>query len=231
MIDLYSWTTPNGHKVHILLEETGVAYCAHPVNIRAGDQFDAQFLRVSPNNKIPAIIDGNGPDGMPVTLFESGAILIYLAEKTGDFLPAEGPDRYRTLQWLMFQMGGIGPMLGQAHHFIKYAPQRIDYAIERYTNETHRLYGVLDRQLGSTPYLAGRYSIADIATFPWVHRHPIHKVELEDFPNVKRWFKTIAQRPAVQRGLQVLAEEEKAASVDDEKAFEYMFGATQYQRR
>jgi GST-like protein len=231
MIDLYSWTTPNGHKVHILLEETGLEYRVHPVNIRGGDQFDAEFLRISPNNKIPAIIDSDGPDGNSLSLFESGVILIYLAEKTGRFLPTEPGDRYRTLQWLMFQVGGVGPMLGQAHHFIKYAPRRIAYAVDRYTKETHRLYGVLDRQLSSTPYLAGDYSIADIATFPWVRRHPIHDVDLDDFPNVKRWFETIGERPAVGRGLQVLAEEEKAAPVDDTDAFEYLFGETQYRRR
>src|SRR6185312_7144428 len=168
MIDLYSWATPNGHKIHIMLEETGLEYRVHPIDIGAGDQFTPAFLAISPNNKIPAIVDSNGPDGAPISLFESGAILIYLAEKTGKLLPHEPAGRYATLQWLMFQVGGLGPMLGQTHHFRIYAPQQIEYAVSRYTNEAKRLYGVMDKQLGQSAYLAGNdYTIADIAAFPW----------------------------------------------------------------
>jgi len=232
MIDVYSWATPNGHKVHIMLEETGLAYTAHPVNIGAGDQFSAQFLAISPNNKIPAIIDHDGPetaDGKPFALFESGAILIYLAEKTGAFLPTDPAARHTTLQWLMFQMGGLGPMLGQTHHFRIYAPEPIEYAINRYTNEARRLYGVMDRQLGKTHYLAGNdYTIADIAAFPWTRSWKNQGIELDDLPNVKRWHEEIASRPAVQRGVQVLAAA-RTPQMDD-KAKEILFGATQYAR-
>src|SRR3984885_4647599 len=165
MIDVYSWATPNGHKVHIMLEECGLPYAVHAVDIGAGDQFKPDFLAISPNNKIPAIIDSDGPEGKPLSLFESGAILFYLAEKTGKFLPSDPAGRYATMQWLMFQMGGVGPMLGQAHHFRIYAPEKVEYAVNRYSNEAKRLYGVMDRQLGVTRYLAGdEYSIADIAT-------------------------------------------------------------------
>jgi GST-like protein len=169
MIDVYSWATPNGHKVHIMLEETGLEYRVHPIDIGAGDQFKPEFLAISPNNKIPAIVDSDGPGGTPLSLFESGAILVYLAEKTGQFLPIDPAGRYATLQWLMFQMGGLGPMLGQTHHFRVYAPQQIEYAVNRYTNEAKRLYGVMDKQLGKTAFLAGNdYTIADIAAFPWI---------------------------------------------------------------
>ncbi len=231
MIDLYSWTTPNGHKVHIALEEAGLAYRAHPVNIRAGDQFEPGFLRISPNNRIPAIVDRDGPGGQEISLFESGAILIYLAEKTGRFLSTDPATRYKTLQWLMFQMGGVGPMFGQAHHFIKYAPERIGYAVDRYHNEAKRLYNVLDRQLESSEYLSGDYSIADMATFPWVRRHEVHEVDLAAFPHVQRWFGQIEARSAVQRGLAVLTDAEAEATDEPDKAFEVMFGKTQYQRR
>ena len=230
MIDVYSWATPNGHKVHIMLEETGLAYTAHPVDIGAGDQFKPEFLAISPNNKIPAIVDPDGPrgaDGKPFSLFESGAILIYLAEKTGQFLPSEPAARYATLQWLMFQMGGIGPMLGQTHHFRVYAPQQIEYAVNRYTNETRRLYGVMETQLGKTQYLAGNdYTIADIATFPWTRSWQNQGIEIDQFPNVKRWQAEISARPAVQRGVEVLASVRKP--VMDDKAKEVLFGATQY---
>ncbi|WP_133650575.1 glutathione binding-like protein [Paraburkholderia flava] len=233
MIDVYSWATPNGHKVHIMLEETGLEYTAHPVDIGAGDQFKPDFLAVSPNNKIPAIVDPAGPrgaDGRPFALFESGAILIYLAEKTGRFLPTDPAERYATLQWLMFQMGGIGPMLGQTHHFRVYAPEPIEYAINRYTNETRRLYGVMDRQLGKHAYLAGdAYTIADIASFPWTRSWKNQGIELDDFPNVKRWHEEIAERPAVVRGVEVLASVRKP--VMDDKAKEMLFGATQYAKR
>jgi GST-like protein len=230
MIDVYSWATPNGHKVHIMLEETGLEYNVHPVDIGAGDQFKPEFLAISPNNKIPAIVDSQGPGGQPLSLFESGAILIYLAEKTGKLLPADPADRYATLQWLMFQMGGIGPMLGQAHHFRIYAPQRVEYAVDRYTNEARRLYGVMEKQLGRTQYLAGdAYTIADVASFPWTRSWKNQGIELDDFPNVKRWHEAIAARPAVQRGVEVLASARKP--LVDDKAKEMLFGAAQYAKR
>ncbi|MGF1627651.1 MAG: glutathione binding-like protein [Alphaproteobacteria bacterium] len=234
MIDVYSWPTPNGHKVHIMLEECGLPYAAHPIDIGKGDQFSPDFLKISPNNKIPAIIDSDGPDGAPVSVFESGAILLYLAEKTGRFMP--GPDdprgRIRVLEWVMFQMGGVGPMLGQNHHFRHYAPEQIPYAVARYTNEAGRLYGVIDRRLGEAAWLAGEaYSIADIATFPWLRSYERQGQKLEDFPNLKRWFETIAARPAVQRGVKVLTEkrEEGRPMSDEEK--KVLFGEQQYARR
>jgi GST-like protein len=232
MIDVYSWATPNGHKIHIMLEETGLEYTAHAINIGAGDQFTPEFLAISPNNKIPAIVDTDGPkgvDGKPFALFESGAILIYLAEKTGKFLPTDPAARYETLQWLMFQMGSIGPMLGQTHHFRGYAPEPIEYAINRYTNETKRLYGVMDTKLGKTRYLAGNdYTIADIATFPWTRSWQNQGLQIDDFPNVKRWHEEIAARAAVLRGVEVLASARQP--VMDEKAKEVLFGATQYRK-
>jgi len=186
-IDLYSWATPNGHKVHIMLEELGLAYNVHPINIGAGDQFKPEFLKISPNNKMPAIVDPDGPDGKPISLFESGAILIYLAEKHGKFLSTDPRQRYTTLQWLMWQMGGLGPMLGQAHHFRNYAPERIEYAYNRYTNEANRLYGVLDKRLGEARFLAGDdYSIADIAAWPWMRRPENQGVDRDALPNYKR---------------------------------------------
>jgi len=202
-IDLYTWSTPNGRKASIALEELDLAYKVHPINITKDEQFQPAFLAVSPNNKIPAIVDPEGPDGQPLSLFESGAILIYLAEKTGRLLPSAPTARYRALEWLMWQMGGFGPMLGQAHHFRRFAPEQVPYAIDRYTNETRRLYGVLDRRLGEVEYLAGDYSIADIATFPWAARHEWQGVDLAEFANVKRWFDAIAARPAVARGMAV----------------------------
>ncbi|PTB19634.1 glutathione S-transferase [Trinickia symbiotica] len=227
MIDVYSWATPNGHKVHIMLEETGLEYRVHAIDIGAGDQFKAEFLAISPNNKIPAIVDADGPGGKPISLFESGAILLYLADKTGKFLPADPVARYATLQWLMFQMGGIGPMLGQTHHFRVYAPEKIEYAINRYTNEAKRLYGVMDTQLSKTQYLAGDdYTIADIAAFPWTRSWQNQGIELSDFPNVKRWHEAIAARPAVVRGVEVLASARRPLM--DDKAREMLFGATQY---
>ena len=230
MIDVYSWATPNGHKVHIMLEETGLEYRVHPIDIGAGDQFKPEFLAISPNNKIPAIVDADGPGGQPLSLFESGAILIYLAEKTGQFLPADPRGRYATLQWLMFQMGGLGPMLGQTHHFRVYAPQQIEYAVNRYTNEAKRLYGVMDKRLVASAYLAGDdYTIADIAAFPWTRSWQNQGLNLADFPNVKRWHEAIAARPAVQRGVEVLASARKPLM--DEKAKEMLFGATQYAKR
>lgn len=230
MIEAYSWATPNGHKIHIMLEELGLEYKAIPIDIGAGDQFTPEFLAISPNNKIPAIIDSDGPDGKPLALFESGAILFYLAEKTGKFLPLDPVGRYTTMQWLMFQMGGVGPMLGQAHHFRIYAPEKIEYAVNRYSNEAKRLYGVMDKQLGVTRYLAGNdYSIADIATFPWTRSWKNQGIELDEFPNVKRWFDEISARPAVIRGVEVLASARKDLTGDKQR--EVLFGAQQYARR
>ena len=202
-IDLYTWSTPNGRKVSIALEELGLAYNTHPVNITKDEQFEPAFLKISPNNKIPAIVDPEGPGGAPIEMFETGAILIYLAEKTGKLQPSDARARYVMLQWLMWQMGNYGPMLGQAHHFRRFAPEKIPYAVDRYSNEARRLYGVLDRRLGEAAYLAGDYSIADIATFPWAARHEWQGIELESFPNVLRWYDAIAERPAVQRGMAV----------------------------
>jgi GSH-dependent disulfide-bond oxidoreductase len=230
MIDVFSWPTPNGHKVHVMLEECGLPYRAIPVNIGAGDQFKPQFLAISPNNKIPAITDPDGPDGQPISLFESGAILVYLAAKTGKFMPKGDRAKYEMLQWLMFQMGGVGPMLGQAHHFRIYAPEKIGYAVDRYTNEARRLYGVIDRRLSQSAYLGGpEYSIADIATFPWLRSWENQGIVLGDYPHLKKWFDQIAARPAVQRGVKVLAEYRKP--VRDDKEREILFGKTQYERR
>ena len=230
MIDLYTWRTPNGHKVHIMLEEIGLPYTVHPIDIGAGDQFAPEFLEINPNHRIPAIVDRDGPGGEPFSLFESGAILIYLAEKTGQFLPKEPRAQYEVLQWLMFQMGGIGPFLGQAHHFRQYAPEPIQYAIDRYTNEAARLYGVVDKRLADRDYLAGDYSIADIATFPWLRSHERQGQDLDDYPNVKRWFGEIAARPAVERGLAVLSDlPQKEGFTEAER--EVLFGATQYAQR
>ncbi|MBT9613286.1 MAG: glutathione S-transferase N-terminal domain-containing protein [Burkholderiales bacterium] len=205
MIDLYTWSTPNGRKISILLEELGLPYRAHAIDITRGQEFTPEFLAINPNAKIPAIIDHEGPAGKPITLFESGAILIYLAEKRGQYLANDPRTRYLTLQWLMFQMGGVGPIFGQAHHFLKFAPQPVPYAIERFTTETRRLYGVLEQRLSDAPYLADAYSIADIATYPWVARHEWHSVNLVDFPKVKDWFERISLRPAVAKGMVVPA--------------------------
>lgn len=203
MINLYTWGTPNGRKVSIMLEECGLPYRVQPVDITKGEQFSPGFVAINPNAKIPAIVDLAGPDGKPITLFESGAILIYLAAKTGKLLPADERGKYAALQWLMFQMGGVGPMFGQTHHFLRFASERVSYAIKRYSAETARLYGVLDRRLDEAEYLAGEYSIADIATFPWVARHEWQQIDLADYPNVRRWHETIAARPAVQRGMAI----------------------------
>jgi len=230
MIEVYSWATPNGHKVHVMLEECGLAYRVIPVNIGAGDQFRPEFLKISPNNKIPAIVDPDGPDGEPISVFESGAILIYLAAKTGRFLPADLRGKYRALEWLMFQMGSVGPMLGQAHHFRLYAPEKLPYAIDRYSNEAKRLYGVIDKRLGQSRYIAAdEYTIADIAIFPWLRSRKNQGIELDDYPTLKAWFDGIAARPAVQRGVEVLAALRKPIRTDEER--EVLFGATQYQRR
>ena len=203
MIDLYTWTTPNGRKVSIMLEELALPYRVHAINIGQNDQFRPEYLKINPNGKIPSLVDPDGPDGKPLALMESGAILIYLAGKTGKLLPQSIRGRYEALQWLMFQMGGVGPMFGQTHHFLRAAKEPVPYAIERYTRETQRLYGVLNERLKDHPYLAGEYSIADIATYPWVARYEWHKTNLADYPNVKRWFDAISARPAVQRGMNV----------------------------
>jgi GST-like protein len=230
MIEVYSWATPNGHKIHIMLEECGLAYRAIPIDIGSGAQFTPEFLAISPNNKIPAIVDPDGPDGKPISLFESGAILLYLAAKTGRLLPTDLRRRWATLEWLMFQMGSIGPMLGQAHHFRLYAPEKLAYAIDRYSNEAKRLYGVLDTRLGKTAFVgADEYTIADIAIFPWLRSWKNQGIDLDEFPKVKAWFDGIAARPTVQRGVQVLAGLRKPLQGDRER--EVLFGALQYQRR
>jgi GST-like protein len=203
MIDLYTWSTPNGRKVSIMLEELGLEYHTHPINIGKNDQFTPEFIAINPNSKIPAIVDAQGPEGKPISIMESGAILIYLAEKTGKLLPTSARGRSVALQWLMFQMGGVGPMFGQVHHFLRAAKEPVPYAIERYTKETQRLYGVLNDRLEDREYLADEYSIADIATYPWIARYEWHKTRLEDFPNVKRWFDALSARPAVQRGMAI----------------------------
>ncbi|MBM4264270.1 MAG: glutathione S-transferase family protein [Deltaproteobacteria bacterium] len=202
MIQLYTWGTPNGKKVSIMLEETGLPYEVHAINIGQGDQLKPEYLAINPNNKIPAIIDSDGPGGKPLKLFESGAILIYLADKSGKLWPADMARRYEVVQWLMFQMGGVGPMFGQANYFYRLEPKNPG-AIERFYKEAIRLYNVLDKELGQREYLAGEYSIADIATYPWVGRHEGHNVKLEEFSNVKRWFDQIGKRPAVQRGMEI----------------------------
>ena len=206
MIELYTWGTPNGRKVSIMLEECGLPYNSHKINIGTNiEQFTADYLKINPNGKIPAIVDPDGPEGAPISLMESGAILVYIAEKSGKFLPRTGGARYKTLEWLMFQMGGVGPMFGQVHHFVRAAKEKVPYGIERYSKEKDRLYGVLDKRLGEQAYLAGEYSIADMATYPWVSRHEWHNTDLNDFPGVKRWFDAISARPAVQRGMAVPA--------------------------
>jgi GST-like protein len=202
MIQLYTWGTPNGKKVSIMLEEVELPYEVHPINLSQNDQMKPEYLAINPNNKIPAIVDTDGPCGQPFKLFESGAILMYLAEKSGKLCPQEMRRRYEVIQWLMFQMGGVGPMFGQANFFFRLR-EKVPYAIERFRKEALRLYNVLDKELGQRPYLAGEYSIADIATYPWVWRHEVHEVKLETFPNVKRWFDAIAARPAVKRGMEI----------------------------
>ena len=228
-IEVWTWPTPNGHKVHIMLEELGLPYAVVPVHIGKGDQFRPEFLAITPNHRIPAIVDPEGPEGKPFTLFESAAILIYLAEKCGSaLLPKSGDARYRALEWTMFQMGGIGPMFGQYNHFANYAPEKIPYAIERYTNEVARLHRVLDKRLAASPFLAGPdYSIADICTFPWVRNAERRGIDLAHYPNVRRWHDAIAARPAVQRGVQVLAENQRQGAMTDAER-EVMFGRTQF---
>jgi GST-like protein len=230
MIELYTWPTPNGHKVHIMLEETGLPYNVHPIDIGAGDQFKPEFLKISPNNKMPAIVDTEGPDGKPMALAESGAILFYLATKTGRFLPQGIRERWQVMQWVMFQMGHIGPMLGQAHHFLQYAPEKIEYAMNRYRNEANRLYGVVERRLQESRFLAcNEYTIADMACMPWMRAPERQGVDIEEYPHVKRWRDGLLARPAVQRGVQVLAERRKPEMTKEQK--EMLFGAKQYEKR
>ncbi len=225
MIDLYTWPTPNGHKVHIMLEELGLPYRVIPVNIGKGEQFAEHFLKITPNHRIPAMVDGE------TVIFESAAIMMYLAEKTGSaLLPASGAARYTCLQWLMFQMGGVGPMFGQYNHFAAYAPEKIPYAITRYANEVARLHRVLEKRLSEAEFLAGEYSVADIATFPWVRNPDRRGINLDDYPAVKRWHDAIAARPAVQRGVEVLSENQRRGAMSDEER-ENMFGAKQFQAR
>ena len=217
MIDLYYWTTPNGHKVTIFLEETATPYRIIPVNISAGDQFKPDFLAIAPNNRIPAIVDHDpAGGGEPIAIMESGAILQYLAEKTGQFLPHDLRGRTETLQWLYWQMGGLGPMAGQNHHFVQYAPERIAYAMTRYVNETNRLYGVLNRRLADREYVAGAYSIADMASYPWIVPHARQQQDLADFPHVQRWFDAIAARPAVVRAYALAEKYNQAPTVTDQ---------------
>ena len=230
MIDLYTWPTPNGHKIHIMLEETGLPYKVIPIDIGAGDQFKPEFLKISPNNKMPAMVDTDGPGGKPMALAESGAMLFYLASKTGKFLPEDIRKRWQVMQWVMFQMGHIGPMLGQAHHFLAYAPEKIEYAMNRYKNEANRLYGVVERRLKESKFLAcDEYTIADMAAMPWMRFPERQGVNIEEYPNVKRWRDGIAARPAVERALKVLADRRRPEMTKEQK--EVLFGATQYAKR
>jgi len=234
MIRAYSWPTPNGHKVHIMLHECGLEHEVIPVDISDGDQFKPEFLAISPNNRIPAIVDTDGPDGKEISIFETGAILYYLANKTGRFLPDAVSDpagHFATMEWLMWQMGGIGPMMGQSNHFRRYAPEKLEYAINRYVNETRRLFGVSDTRLGKTRYLAGdEYTIADIASYAWMRIWKSQEIDIEDYPNTKRWLEELDARPAVQSGLKVLAEH-RSSGPPQGKAWEMMFGAEQFKRR
>jgi GSH-dependent disulfide-bond oxidoreductase len=232
VIDLYTWPTPNGHKIHIMLEETGTPYRVIPVDIGAGDQFKPEFLKISPNNKMPAMVDTDGPEGKgrPFALAESGAMLLYLASKTGKFLPTGLRERWQVMQWVMFQMGHIGPMLGQAHHFLGYAPEKIEYAMNRYKNEANRLYAVVDRRLHESKYIAcDEYTIADMAIVPWLRAPERQGVNIDEYPTLKRWRDAILERPAVQRALQVLADRRRTQMTPEQR--ENLFGAAQYAKR
>ena len=225
-IELYYWPTPNGHKISIMLEELGVPYEVKYVNIGRGEQFEPDFLKISPNNRMPAIVDPDGPGGAPISVFESGAILQYLGRKYGKFYPADERRRVEVDQWLFWQMGGLGPMAGQAHHFRQYAPEKIEYGINRYTNEVNRLYGVMNKRLADRDYLAGDYSIADMASIGWVRSYENQGQDLDDFPNLKRWFEAVLVRPAVQRGIEVGKEERarQASLAEDKEAQKILFG-------
>lgn len=225
MIDLYYWTTPNGHKITMFLEEVGLPYKLIPINIGKGDQFKPEFLRIAPNNRIPAIVDHSPVDGgEPIAMFESGAILLYLAEKTGKFIPTDLRQRCDVLQWLFWQMAGLGPMAGQNHHFSNYAPEKINYAIERYVGETGRLYGVLNKHLADREFIAGDYSIADMASYPWVVPHERQGQDLNDFPHLKRWYETISKRPATMRAYEKATAINTEPTVHDEEARRILFG-------
>jgi GST-like protein len=230
-IELYTWPTPNGHKVHIFLEESGVPYNVHAINIGEGDQFKPDFLAISPNNKMPAITDPEGPGGQPYSLFESGAILMYLAEKFGVFWPQETTQRYDVVQWLMFQMASVGPMLGQCHHFRMYAPEKLEYAINRYTNEATRIYNVIDIQLEGRDFVCGEYSIADMAIFPWILPWERQGQDLDKHPNMKRWYETMKARPGVRRGCDVLKERRMKPEERTDKANDILFGKGQLERK
>ncbi len=232
MIEVWTWPTPNGHKVHITLEELGLAYKIVPINIGKGDQFKPEFLAITPNHRIPAIVDPDGPGGKPFTLFESAAIMMYLSEKCGGALiPRDPAGKYRCLEWMMFQMGGVGPMFGQYNHFASYAVEKLPYAIERYTNEVNRLHRVLDKRLSDAEWLAGaEYSLADIITFPWIRNPDRRNIDLTAYPHVKRWHDAVAARPAVQRGVQVLAENQRKGQITDAER-EVYFGKTQFAAR
>lgn len=224
-IDLYYWPTPNGHKITIMLEECGLPYTIKPVNIGRGDQFKPEFLAISPNNRMPAIVDPDGPGGKPISVFESGAILQYLGRKTGKFYPAAEATRVQVEEWLFWQMGGLGPMAGQAHHFRNYAPEKIAYGIDRYTNEVHRLYGVMNKRLADRDYLAGDYSIADMASYPWVRPYKNQGQDLAEFPHLERWYQRMHDRPAVAKGVKVgedLRQQYNLAS--DKEAQKVLFG-------
>jgi len=230
-MEVWTWPTPNGHKVHIALEELGLPYRVVPVNIGAGEQFTPDFLAITPNHRIPALVDPQGPGGKRLALFESGAILIYLAEKAGKLIPTDPAERYNCLQWLMFQMGGVGPMFGQYGHFHTYAPEKLPYAMARYAKEVVRLHRVLEKRLLQSEFLAGeKYSIADIATFPWIRLPERRAIQLADFPAVLRWHDAIAARPAVRRGVEVLADHQRRGAMTD-KEREMLFGNTQFQAR
>jgi GSH-dependent disulfide-bond oxidoreductase len=229
MIDVYYWPTPNGKKVTIFLEEAGVPYKIVPLNIRKGEQFEPAFLKISPNNRMPAIVDHEGPGGKPYSLFESGAILIYLAEKTGKFMPSEMRARYEVVQWVMFQMAGVGPMMGQAGHFMHAAPEKIPYAIERYTNESRRLWGVLDKRLSEVPFVAGEYTIADMASYPWVVAAEREPEQLKMLPHLKRWLDAMGARPAVKRGMAVMADTPAQPLTDEERSI--LYGKKQFEKR
>ena len=229
MIDVYYWPTPNGHKITIFLEETGTPYKIVLVNIGKGEQFAPEFLKFSPNNRMPAIIDHEGPGGKPISIFESGAILMYLAEKTGKLMPTETRAKYNVIEWLMFQMAGVGPMFGQRGHFMRAAPEKIPYAIERYTNESRRLLNVIDKRLSESEYLAGAYSIADIATYPWVVGTRREPEQLESRPNFKRWLDAIGERPAVKKGVAVMADLPQQPMTEEARSI--LYGSKQFEKR
>jgi GSH-dependent disulfide-bond oxidoreductase len=237
MIDVYFWPTPNGYKITWMLEEIGLKYNVIPVNIGAGDQFKPEFLKISPNNRMPAMTDPEGPDGKPLSIFESGAILMYLAEKTGKLMPKDMRGKYNVIQWLMFQMANVGPMLGQAHHFRLYAPEKLEYPINRYTNEAKRLYNVIDKRLSESKYLADDFSIADIAVYPWLVPHTMQGQNLDDFPHLKKWYDELSERPATKRGFAPMSDvvermrAQAQKPIHDKKSWDILFGNKQFEKR